>query len=345
MSNDKNIPRIVYLFPSSRDKLIEQVREGQSADTALWGMDHISGAEYFITSEYTGVRSPTLIARLLKYDFVIAQDDLLIGYIVSVCARIFLRETKWIYIAMNSSIVMQRHAAHPIRLFLLKRFWASYYRIICISSKQLEDFSRLGIASEKLVFVPFGIDAEFFKPDDASREEDLVVSVGRDAGRDYATLFKAAEHANYKLIVVASHKNIPTDMSVPASVSVLYDRSYAEIRDLYARARVVVVASKDEKIKEGSDCSGQTAVLDALAMGKSVVATHRSWIADYLVPEEDIVVVSPSNPDALSRAIDDLLFDAEKRRQLVKSGNGKVVARYTTKTFAGALFALMYNGA
>lgn len=338
----KNPPRAAFLFTNSKDEVIADVRAGRGADTALHGMNHFSEADYFTVFPQS-MRAAALIPRLLRYDFIIAQDNLLLGYTVSLCSRLFRLKTRWLYIAMNSSTLMRRHAAHPVRLFLLKTFWASYARIICLSLEQLEDFARLGIPRTHLEFVPFGVDISFFRPTDASREEELIVSVGRDAGRDYETLFKAAERTGHAFIVVAGRKNIPPDMPIPANVTVLYNRSLVEIRDLYARTRLVVVPSRDAGVPGGSDCSGQTVVLDALAAGKAVIATRRPWMTDYLVPGEDLVVIPPNDSHALARAIDSLWDDAGKRRRLAESGHRKVVERYTTQVFAQKLLALMHT--
>lgn len=336
----KKTPRIVFLFTSPREEIIARVLAGRDADTALRGLNHISDSEYFIVTPKK-IRSLLFVPRLLRYDFVIAQDNLLLGYIVSMCAHVFRLKTRWLYTAINSSTLMRRHAIHPVRLFLLKKFWASYFRIICISSEQRDDFIRIGIPRDRLVFVPFGVDAHFFQPTDMSREENIIVSVGRDAGRDYATFFKAAEQIYYACIVVAGHKNIPPGMEIPSNVSVLYNRSYTEIRDLYARAQLVVIVSKDEQVPDGSDCSGQTVILDALAAGKTVIATHRSWINDYFIPDKDLVVVEPNNPEALVQAINSLSHDVEKRKRIAASGHAKVAAQYTTETFAKSLSLLM----
>ena len=333
-------PRIVFIFTNAKDNVIRDVQAENDADTPLHGMNHFAGVEY-MTIHPQSIRAALFIPRLLRYDFIIAQDNFLLGFIVSHYARLCRLKTRWLYVAIHSSTLMRRHAAHPIRLFLLKHFWASYARIICISSLQLEDFVRLGIPREHLVCIPFGVDAPFFQRAGVSREEDLIVSVGRDAGRDYATLFKAAERSNYRCIVVAGRKNIPSGMPIPTNVSVLYNRSLVEVRDLYTRARLVVVASKDDNVPDGSDCSAQTVILDALAAGKAVIATRRSWIADYFIPNQDLIVVPPDDPEALAHAIDALSRDAEKRKHLAASGHGKVEAHYTTKIFATALLGVM----
>lgn len=347
-------PRIIFLFSSTRHSLITAVRNGMDSDMGLYGLNHLPDATYidvemggdFLSpwlARYVprGVKSLLLLPRLLRYDFVIASDELSLGYLVSMASRAFRLKTRWLYVAMNSSTLLRRHASHPVRKYVLKLFWKSYFRIVCISNDQLEDFVRCGIPRTRLVFVPFGIDANFFQPTSPSLEEDLIVSVGRDLGRDYPTLFKAAGQTDHAFVVVAAHRNIAPDVPVPANVSVLYNQSLVEIRNLYVRARMVVVVSKDVSVPEGSDCSGQTVILDALAAGKPVIATRRPWIADYLVSGRECVIVEPNNPDALAREIEALWRDAGRRKRLAHAGREKVLTRYTTKQFASALEKLL----
>ena len=339
-NNPKRSLRIAFVFTSHRYKTIDKMRHGQDADTSLRGLNHMAGADYFIIPSKS-MRAVTFIPRLLSYDFIIAQDNLLLGYFISLFSKICGLKTRWLYIAMNSSTLIKRHTTHHARLFLLKKFWSSYARIICLSTEQSDDFLKLGIPKTNLTFIPFAVDTDFYKSVDRQQEEDLILSVGRDAGRDYVTLFRVAEQVAYKFIVVASHKNIPPDMHVPPNVSVLYDRNLIEVRDLYKRAKLVVIVSKDALVPDGSDCSGQTVILDALAANKTVIATRRSWITDYFIPGQDLVMVEPNDPGALVQAIDGMWYDAEKRKKLAVSGHNKMTTRYSTKNLAKALIDLM----
>lgn len=336
----KRSPKIAFVFTSSRDEVIRRLAIGQGADTALRGFNHLTGADCF-TIPSGSIKAFLFLPRLLRYDFIIAQDNLLLGYIVSICASVFKLRTKWLYTAINSSTLIKRHTNHLLRLFILKTFWLSYSKIICISLEQVNDFLSLGIPKSNLIFVPFGVDVDFFQPTDKSKEEDLIVSVGRDAGRDYQTLFRTAELIPYRFVVVASRKNISPKDPIPSNVSVLYDKSLIEIRDLYRRAKIVVIVSKDSILPEGSDCSGQTVILDALASSKIVIATRRSWITDYFVPDKDIKIVEPRDPNSLARTINTLWNDSKERERLSISGHQKVVTQYSTKVFAESLKKIM----
>lgn len=331
--------RVLFLYPTSRDALIVRVREGTDADTALWGMNHMPGAEQMTTPRFPAVL--LALSKLLSYDAIFAQDDFVLGHLISFLGHFSRHKTKWIFINMTASTLIKRNARRPLHRMLLKHLWSSFHRIVCLSRTQLEDLACLGVPREHLVFVPFGVDVAFFGRGGFVQEEPIVVSGGRDAGRDYSTLFEAVRMLTVPVEIFAGHKNIPTDMNVPPNVSVRYDCPTSETRELYKRAAVVAVMSKDEGIPAGSDCSGQIVVLDALAAGKAVVATRRSWMADYFVEGEDLVIVEPGDAKALAEVIQSLLSDPVRRSQIVTSGHEKVVSTYTSAQFANALEALI----
>lgn len=212
-----------------------------------------------------------------------------------------------------------------------------------MSHEQIEDFARIGVPRECLFFVPFGVDVDFYASVGDSDEEEFVVSVGRDLGRDYGTLLEAAKESDHPFVIVAAHKNLPGDMPLPPNVTVRHNLPLAEVRDLYARARVVVIASKDAEVSEGTDCSGQTVILDALAAGRPVVATERPWIKEYFTPSEELLVVPPHNPRALAAAIELLWQDRGEREHLAHAGRAKVRVAYTTKTLAMALERVVFT--
>lgn len=338
-TNSSSKRRVAFIFTSSRERTMEGLGAGREADTSLRGLNYIPDADYF-TIPAQSIRAVAFIPRLLRYDFVVAQDNLFLGYFISLCSGIFGLRTKWIYMTINSSTLIHRHAKHRLKLFILKKFWLSYAAIACLSSGQIEDLAGLGVPRSRLHLIHFGIDAGFFSINKNDSRGDCVASVGRDSGRDYSSLFKAAELVGKPFTVVAARKNIQ-DITVPANVAVLYDKSLSEIRDLYSQSRLVAIASKDATIPDGSDCSGQTVILDAMAAGKAVIATARPWISDYFIPGQDIVVVRPGDPDALAKAIEDLWNNEEKRSAIARYGHGKVSEKYTTKAMASALIRLM----
>lgn len=352
--------RILFLFSgaANRAHVLEEVMRGENADTALRGANHLPGADFLDVEAAVRamlphwaywflpwqMRSVLLLPRILAYDVVLSQDDLPLGYIVSQFSRLRRRKTKWISIAINTSILLRRHKHHVVRLRLLKAFWKSFAKIACLSRQQLEDLANAGVPRAKLVFVPFGVDADFYGIVAAEPGEDLILSVGRDLGRDYLTLLAAARRSDCPFVIVAAHKNLPADTLLPSNVTVQYNLPAKEVRSLYARACVVVVPSKRADVPDGSDCSGQTVILDAMAAGRPVIATERPWIADYFTQGEDLFIVSAGDDAALAAAIELLRQDTAMRKRLACSGHAKVQRQYTTRVLAQALYALAREG-
>jgi glycosyltransferase involved in cell wall biosynthesis len=131
--------------------------------------------------------------------------------------------------------------------------------------------AELGIPADHLALVPFRVDTEFWRPQPVA-EERLICSAGLEH-RDYPTLFRAVAGLDARVVVGASspwsrQPNTAAGVELPANVEVsAFD--YLGLRDLYARAAVVVVALEDTDFQ-----AGVTTILEAMAMGKAVVVTH-----------------------------------------------------------------------
>ena len=87
--------------------------------------------------------------------------------------------------------------------------------------------------------------------------------------RDYDTFARAVDGLDARAVIVASERNL-TDVTVPGNVELRLDVSYPELRELYAGASCVVLPTRREGYCYGADCSGQTVLLDAMAMGRPV---------------------------------------------------------------------------
>jgi glycosyltransferase involved in cell wall biosynthesis len=96
----------------------------------------------------------------------------------------------------------------------------------------------------------------------------------------------------------------PTDGGrAPANVT--RDRySQAELRELYAAARFVVMPLHDVDFQ-----AGITAILEGMAMERPIVVTRTSGQTDTVIDGVTGRYVSPGDPDDLRRVISDLLDD------------------------------------
>ena len=195
-------------------------------------------------------------------------------------------------------------------------------RVVYFSPNQTEVYRNvLGLAPNQLADVAFGIDDEYFTPQDVA-EEAYVLAVGRDKGRDWPTLFEAVRGTEIDLRVVCRPEDI-AGLDVPENVTVLGTVDRSTYRDLTARAAVVVVATKPLAYP-----TGQSVTLESMALGKCCVVSDTPAMHDYLDHEVDALLVPPGDREALREALERATADADLRKRLGVAARQAVEARF-----------------
>jgi glycosyltransferase involved in cell wall biosynthesis len=191
-----------------------------------------------------------------------------------------------------------------------------------------------------------GVDHEFFAPTPRSQTSArrTVVAVGKDLARDYATLASAADGLDAAVVVVALRRNLH-GICLPPNVEVRERIPYADLRELYRRASVAVVALRGADFPFGSEGSGVSAMLEAQASGTALVASDRPIVRDYLRDGETGLLVPPEDPASLRESISRLLDDAELSRRLGDAGRTGVEQHHTMDDMAARLAPLIQAAA
>jgi glycosyltransferase involved in cell wall biosynthesis len=272
----------------------------------------------------------TLLA-LRRYDVVVVKDEL--STMLTVGAR--LAGTRIVYLDA---------------LFTLpKRAWRRwFYRLnlrladglVFYSRFQREQWQTAYVLPPRTAVLPYAIDTAFYKPvAPASRGRPYVLAVGRDLGRDYPTLVEATRGLDADLkIVTLPYLLRGVDRTAP-HLEVLERLSYTELFQLYAGASLVVIP-----LRRGLTYpSGIRAQLEAMAMGRAVVAS-RSPVLEELVPEGDgVVYVEPEDRDALRSALLSLLGNQQARDMLAAAGRAVVHSRFDLPAFATGFEAFLQD--
>ena len=132
--------------------------------------------------------------------------------------------------------------------------------------------------------VPLGIDERFWAPREPPPDrEPYVLAVGKDLARDYATLAEALRGIDAPAEFAVYPRNLE-GIDLPRNVRAQVVGP-EELRDLYAGAACVVLPQRREGYPYGSEGGGLTALLEAWAMGKPVIATDRAIVRDYVTEE------------------------------------------------------------
>lgn len=226
---------------------------------------------------------------------------------------------------LKLSLDRPRHVtiAHRLSAKRKKPFykWLKLHRQMdCIfvyaASQRDHAISEFGIPAESLRLISFHADHRFYRPLSQLRvEENQICSAGLE-WRDYPTLIEAvAEQSDLQVKLAAAspwskHTNEVEARELPKNVDARrYD--YFGLRALYAQSAFVVVP-----LYENDFQAGVTTILEAMAMGKAVVATNTTGQTDVLIDERTGLYVAPGSPDEWRKAIDRLREDHALRARL-----------------------------
>jgi glycosyltransferase involved in cell wall biosynthesis len=209
------------------------------------------------------------------------------------------------------------------RLAAYRRCLAAADVVFCFSHNQLPVLQEtFGLDADRVRVVPYGIDAHFFSPRPAP-EEDYVLAIGRDRGRDHQTLVEAMRRSGARLRLFAP-QGMVDERSLPPNVELTSERiDHVSYREILARARLVAVTTTAPRYP-----SGQTVVLEAMAMAKPLVVTDSPAMRDYVTPDVQGVLVPPGDPSAVADAVDDLLADDARRQRMGHAGREAVERRF-----------------
>ena len=245
-------------------------------------------------------------------------------------------------------------ASEPRKAFFLQRLHVhTHLRAIIGRPVQNEiAATRLGVPREKLIFEPRGVDDRFWQPEERARD-DVFCAVGWEA-RDYTTLLRAAQGSPLQLemavgsVALASAESGEGPVAdavrqfgasgLPPNVSVS-NRSPRELRDLYARSRFVVVPVHDVEFDAGS-----TALTEAMAMGRAVIAPAIRGFAGMFEHETHGLAVKPGDAGELRRAIDYLTENPDVAERMGRAGRALVEERHTLDASTARMAAIVRGG-
>lgn len=231
---------------------------------------------------------------------------------------------------------LTRGSARPGHVALLRSALLEMDALWVLSRPQAEFIAEwLGPAAPPVRMVQFGIDGEFFSASPYP-ERPLVVSAGNDRDRDIDTLFAALTEICRARpdveCVVQTRSSIPA----PAGVTTVAELTHVDLRELYARASVVAVATRPNM-----HVSGMTVLLEAQATARPVVVSRTDGITDYVGDGITGRLVEPQDPGALADAILDVLSDPDQAAVVGAAGRQAIETRHTTSHLCTQLRAIV----
>jgi glycosyltransferase involved in cell wall biosynthesis len=200
--------------------------------------------------------------------------------------------------------------------------------------------AKFGMPCDQVHNTGYGVDTDFFRPPSEPIAGPLIVSAGT-ATRDYRTLVRAVDGMSVPVKIAADSAWFPTatDLAgetVPANVEARSYGNYRALRDLYAAASFVVVP-----LYPAEHACGFAVMIEAMAMGKAVIATRTAAHSDFIVEGETGTYVPPGDAEALRSAIHALLAQPELARAMGLRARRLVEERYSLAEYCARIEAAM----
>lgn len=231
-----------------------------------------------------------------------------------------------------------------------KRFARSAAAFVCVSAEAVHDLRGAGVEPRRIVRIPNGVDIGRFRPSRAADTDyralraslglpakgPLTLTVGPlDVDKRIDRLISAHVAVPGMLVVVGDGPEASRlrTIALAAGIAdrVLFRPPTDDVAP-YMRCADVYVTAAD---RDGPS----NTVLEAMASGLPVVAAPGGGVAE-VVDESTGVLVASGAPGAIGDAVDDLIRDPERRRELGAAGRQRVVADYTLTRTADQLTAL-----
>jgi glycosyltransferase involved in cell wall biosynthesis len=341
-----------FVYPNSRRQLAEDVAAGVGADSFLLGQNHLHafGYETFIHEPRLMAGGGTLglrhrirwSSREVVLPWELGQADVVFTSLFNVLplAARLRGGPRIVVFDFALATVLDRSGA--IRRGLLSASIRSAEAIVSLSDDQRDRLlARVRMDSKRVYVCHLGIDHEFLRPAAPGAGDDgYVLAVGKDLARDYETLARAVDGLDARVVVVTEERNVH-GISLPPNVEVSRGLDYRELRELYARARCVALPVRRSDFPFGTESSGLTALLEAMAMAKPVVLSDRRIFTEYVRADESALLVPPEDPTALRGALVRLLSDDVLAQRLGSTGRALVKERFTMDHFASGLSSVL----
>jgi colanic acid/amylovoran biosynthesis glycosyltransferase len=208
--------------------------------------------------------------------------------------------------------------------------------VVCISDFTRSQLFRVSDAAywDKAVVVRCGIDLDVFAMRDAEPQHPRprILCVGRiSPEKGQAVLVRAAamlaeRQQPFQLRFVGDGPFAPTlreeigRLGLDNHVELLGELPPQQVREELAAADLFCLPSFSEGLP--------VSIMEAMAVGVPVVATNIAGIPELAVDGVTARTVAPADPAALADALQDLLGNADARRQLAAAARKRVEARH-----------------
>ena len=232
--------------------------------------------------------------------------------------------------------------------WLIRSLAGHYDAAVAVSESQLPELAELGYRLEGVRVIPYGVPepvAERSRSDvraelGLAEGDFVVILVAGLRPEKRVDLFidaVATAHARDNRVrgVIAGGGELLDQVQKHAAPSgaVLVLGERADVADLVAAADVVCLTSRTEALP--------LAILEAMALGRPVVATAVGGVPGVVADRQTGILVEDAEPATIAAALSELASAPEQARALGRAGRSRYLAGYTVDRVADAYAALV----
>ena len=226
-------------------------------------------------------------------------------------------------------------ASRALRLYsvLDKLVLRTFSRVVSVSPQVAEELRRDGVSDDRLRLIANGVRVPK-QPAPTARSETAILTVGmatrlveeKGIGELFRAVAKLLSHDRHLRVVIAGDGALRQAFEQQASTldisaSVTFLGFVADMQSFYASLDIFVLPS----LREGLPMS----VLEAMAIGKPVIASRVGAIPTVIVHNQSGLLIPPADAAALEAALSRLIDDAGLRVRLGINARAVIETSYS----------------
>jgi len=233
---------------------------------------------------------------------------------------------------------------------LLRQWWTRYaYRrlladadgLICPSQFLAEKLQAIGLPQERIHVVPCGVDIHEFSPNEAERDRNLVLAVGRFVEKKapqhtvaaFARAARQVPDAKLEMIgegpLLNKCRALADQAGLDGSASFRGAQDHSVVKQEMARAAVFVQHSVTAA--DGDTEGLPVAILEAMSSGLPVVATRHAGIPEAVDDGRTGLLVEEHDEAGMADALVRLLMNPEEAKAMGAAGRQRAVRLFSSE--------------
>ncbi len=188
----------------------------------------------------------------------------------------------------------------PYKWFMKKCVSPKYLDYLHVLSDQYADkiSGEFNFPRERIIVTPFGVndcDYSHLPVPNGFEKDSYALAIGR-SNRDYDFLINAWQGIDYPLVIISDTYNgkIPENSNITHLTNVVGEASY----NWFAHCGLMIIP-----IDDGSICSGDTVLLNAMALKRKIIITSPSTLAQMYVTHKKDALLTVKDKDIFKETV------------------------------------------